>query len=134
MAWICKEFMHCIGMLTLLTLMLAVMVLTTGCQPNMEPVERAANTLMTEVVRPAVEKAGAELSQRSAQLQGQGSAINPGYVLDGYGIVGTGFVWKATIRLDGVSANLAGATQGDQGTDLKPANKEPSDVVVPPGG
>ncbi len=114
-------------------ILLAVGMVSIGCQPNTEPIERTANLLVAEVVRPAVEKATTELAQRSAILQGQGSAINPGYVIRGYGVGGTGFVWDATIRLEGVSANIAGATQADQGPDLaKPAIREPDDVVPIP--
>jgi hypothetical protein len=97
---------------------LLVVILSPGCAVNTEPIERASNRMIDEVVSPAVQKAVTDLGQRSAALQGQGSLINPGYVMDGYGIVGTGFVWTASVKLDGVSANLAGATQADQGPDV----------------
>jgi hypothetical protein len=90
-----------------------------GCAPNTEAMERAVNTLVIEVIRPAVEKAAGELASRSAALQGQGSLINPGYVVEGYAIAGTGAAWTFTIRAEGISANLAGATQADQGPDLE---------------
>ena len=106
------------GVLAGIGIALAFVAVQFGCQPNSEPIERFGNTMVTEVVKPAVEKATAELAQRSAMLQGQGSLINPGYNMKGFGIVGTGFVWDATIQLEGVSANLAGATQADQGPDL----------------
>ena len=95
-----------------------------GCQPNLEPMERVANTIITQVVNPAVTKAGEELATESASLHGSGQLINPGYVMDGYGIVGTGFVWRATIRLEGASANLSAATQGGQ-IPAKEPDKEP---------
>lgn len=104
-----------------LILCLAVCFAVVGCQANVEPLERTANRMIDEVVKPAVAKATEELATRSAQLSGQGSAINPGYVIDGYGVFGSGIVYRATIRLDGVSANLAGATQSDQGPDLTKA-------------
>jgi len=100
-----------------------------GCQPETEPIERVANRMIDEVISPAIDKAATELSQRSAMLQGQGSFINPGYVMNGYGIVGTGFVWTATVRLDGVSANLSGATQADQGPDLDAKDEASAEPV-----
>jgi len=104
----------------MLLLAMLVVVLSPGCAVNTEPIERVSNRMIDEVVSPAIQKAATDLSERSAALQGQGSLINPGYVMDGYGIVGTGFVWTASVKLDGVSANLAGATQGDQGPDVTP--------------
>ena len=97
-----------------------VVLLGIGCAINTEPIERASNRMIDEVVSPAMQKAVTELSERSAALQGQGSLINPGYVMDGYGIVGTGFVWTASVKLDGVSANLSGATQANRGPDVTP--------------
>ncbi len=108
-----------------LLLALLVVILSPGCEVNTEPIERASNRMIDEVVSPAVQKAVTDLGQRSAALQGQGSLINPGYVMDGYGIVGTGFVWTASVKLDGVSANLAGATQADQGPDVIPVPPAP---------
>jgi len=110
----------------MLTELVAVMVvlLGIGCAINTEPIERASNRMIDEVVSPAMQKAVTELSERSAALQGQGSLINPGYVMDGYGIVGTGFVWTASVKLDGVSANLSGATQADQGPDVAPIDHD----------
>lgn len=97
-----------------------------GCAPNTEPIERAKNDILEKIITPAVEKGIAELGQRTGQLQGQGSLINPGYRSRGYGVVGTGFVWDGTIETIGVSANVAAATQGDQGPDLKGATQQPA--------
>ena len=92
-----------------------ITVCNVGCQPNMEPIERGANTLIVEVVKPAVEKASAELTARTAQYQGQGSLINPGYVVEGHGVFGPGVAYRFSIRTEGVSANVTGATQQDAG-------------------
>ena len=89
-----------------------------GCQmfkPNTEPLERGFTTLITEVVKPAVAKAGDELSTRTAQLQGQGSLINPGYKVTGFAGMFQGAMYDFTITTVGVSANLAGAGQADSG-------------------
>lgn len=85
-----------------------------GCGPNMEAIERTSGQVFDKVLGPATQKAIAELDTRGAQLSGQISGINPGYVVEGYGIFGTGIVYRATIRLVGVSANMAGGAQGDQ--------------------
>jgi len=113
---------------SLIVLALTALALT-GCQPNMDPIERATNTIVKEVVKPAVEKATAELTARTSQVQGQGSLINPGYHVRGIAGFGPMAVWSFEIGTDGVSANIAGATQADAGqaaTILAPAvRKEP---------
>lgn len=87
-----------------------------GClKPNTQPIERGINTLMSEVVKPAVEKAADELSTRTAQMQGQGSLINPGYTVKGFASAGPATTFEFTIRAEGVSANLAAAAQADAG-------------------
>jgi hypothetical protein len=90
-----------------------------GCAANTEAIERAKTDAMTTLVQPAVKQGLEQLGQRSAQLQGQGSLINPGYRTSGFGGVGTFFVWDARVNLEGASANIAGATQADQGPDVK---------------
>lgn len=108
--------------------------LLAGCQPNTEPIERATNTIVKEVVQPAVSKLTAELSSRSAQLQGQGSLINPGYTVRGHAGFGPTAHWEFTIQAEGVSANIAGATQADAGqagTVEPPANREKPNGVQP---
>lgn len=127
----------------LFILMVLLGVAIAGCSPNVEPIERASTTAMERIVGPAVEKATAELSTRTAQMSGQGSLINPGYNIRGYGIFGTGVVYEMRMNADGVSANIAGATQADQGqetTDPRPPGwrntTQPANVEKPaePGG
>ena len=106
-----------------LILLVAVAGFVAGCQPNTEPIERTATALMASVLKPAVDKAVSELSTRTSQLQGQGSLINPGYVIDGYASFGPGVAYRFCVRADGVSGNISGATQADQGqatTDARP--------------
>jgi len=91
-----------------------------GCAANSEPLERASQTIMSDVIKPVLQEAAADLNAQAAALQGQASLINPGYKIDGYGIVGTGFVWTATVRLDGVSGNIAGATSAVPATAPSP--------------
>lgn len=111
--------------------------LNTGCQlfkPNTEPLERGVSMLVMEVIKPAIAKAGDELSARTAQLQGQGSLINPGYVVEGFASAGPATTFRFSIRAEGVSANLAGAGQADAGqpgTVPPPAVRPPG---TPPGG
>ena len=96
-----------------------LVVLVCGCAPNTEPIERAVNKVAENVIQPAVEKAAAELKERSGSLTGTGSLTNPGWVFEGYAIFGTGVVYKGIVRLEGTSAVLAGSTQADQGPDLE---------------
>lgn len=120
-----RKFLEAIGGLACLTLLC---VGTAGCAPDSEAIERTANTVIDKVVSAGIAKAVGELTSRAAQLQGQVSGINPGYKLTGFGIFGTGIVWDVTVKLDGVSGNLAGATQAGAdpfGAVAPPANREP---------
>jgi len=92
-------------------------------------IQTGMETVMKEVVAPAVAKAGEELSARTAQLSGQMSAINPGYKVQGHAIFGTGVVYDLTVTAVGISANVAAGAQGDQGPDLDGPDKPDS-----PGG
>lgn len=102
-------------------------LLAGGCAPNAEPIERANHQMMLNVVKPAIEKTSADLASRTGQLQGQGSLINPGYRIEGYGVFGTGVVYQFTLRTDGVSANLAGAAQFDNDAQPKPTTRSAAD-------
>lgn len=114
----------------------AIMWHCTGClKPDMNPIERSITTVVKEVVAPAVAKITEELSARTAQLQGQGSLINPGYVVEGFTTVGPGVHFKFSIAATGVSANLAAATQADAGqagSVLPPANRRQQETVPTP--
>lgn len=114
----------------LLALLLALLLGVAGCTPDSEPIERAANRAVDEVIKPLMEKGISELSTRTAQFQGQLSAINPGYVVEGHGIFGTGLVYQLKIRTDGVSGNIAGAGQLDQGEAL-PDTRPPGERTPP---
>lgn len=104
-----RTFLQGLGVTVCLALLC---VGSAGCKENAEAIERTANAAIEKVVNPAVAKAIDELTTRAAQVQGQVSGINPGYKLTGFGIFGTGLVWDVTVKLDGVSGNLAGATLG----------------------
>jgi len=113
--WKC-QLMTPRGKAVFTAIMACVSVWHAGClKPDLNPIERGISTMMVEVVKPAVMKAGEELSARTAQLQGQGSLINPGYTVEGFASAGPATTFKFTIRAEGVSANLAGAAQGDAG-------------------
>jgi hypothetical protein len=85
-----------------------------GCGPNSEAIERSASKGF-EVANAALQKALQETSTRTAQLQGDMKAVEPGWVVRGYGIFGTGLVYEGQIFAKGVSGGLSGATQADQG-------------------
>ena len=87
--------------------------------------------MTAEVIKPAVNKMTEELSGRTAQLQGQGSLINPGYKVYGYAGMFNGLIFDFNLNATGVSANLAGAAQGDAG---QPGPVPPPAIRnVPPG-
>jgi hypothetical protein len=88
-----------------------------GCAANKTEIERQVNQVTDNVVKPAVEKFVAELSARTAQIQGQGSLINPGYEVAGFVSFGPATTYKFTIQTIGVSANLAAAGQADAGQE-----------------
>lgn len=131
-----QSFLAFIKQLIGLTACVGIMVLATGCQPNTEPIERATTSVAENIIKPAVEKAAAELTTRTGALQGQGSLINPGYKVRGYGIFGTGVVYEVDIHAQGVSANVAGHSQMDQGqetTDPRaPGDRTPSQDATSP--
>lgn len=101
----------------IIALTFGLCICCAGCAINSEPLERSFQQAMTDVVRPALEQASKELTSRTAQIQGQGSLINPGYRMTAVGIVGTGFIGEWSLNAEGVSANIAGATQSD--SDIK---------------
>jgi len=101
----------------LLSGLACLLICNLGCAPDTEPIERGANAMIDGVVKPAVAKAADELSARTAQYQGQGSLINPGYRIQGHGVFGTGVVYNFEVNAVGVSANVSGATQQDAGQE-----------------
>lgn len=122
------------------TCLLAVLIcivmpfLIVGCQPNTEPIERGANAMLKDVVAPAVAKCATELSARTAQLQGQGSLINPGYRVQGYATFGPGVTYNFELNAVGVSANIAASGQADQGqatTDTRPVGNRNAPSPAP---
>lgn len=111
-------------MRTALIVLLAT-ILLAGCQPNTEPIERGTQATMLEVVKPILEKAADELTTRTGQLQGQASLINPGYKVEGFASFGPAVTYSFSLNAEGVSANIAGATQADQGKDLTKPDPAP---------
>ena len=87
---------------------------TTGCAFG-GSIEKGMTLMVKEVIGPAVQKASEELSARTAQVQGQGSFINPGYEISGFASAGPAVTFTFTMNAVGVSANLAGAAQADAG-------------------
>lgn len=107
----------CVLPVLLLSCLACLLICNLGCTPNTEPIERGANAMIAGVVKPAMAKAADELSARTAQFQGQGSLVNPGYRVRGWGALGTGVWYDFEVNAVGVSANVAGATQQDAGQE-----------------
>ena len=86
-----------------------------GCSPGSEAIERFSQTTLKEAIAPAVTKALAETSARTAQLQAGAQAINPGYVIVAEGKICQGFEGKFIVRTDGLAVQIQGNAQADQG-------------------
>ncbi len=102
---------------------LGLMCVAIGCQPDMEPIERTASAGF-DVVNKALDKAISETTTRTATMQGNLTGVEPGWVVRGYGIFGTGVVYEGQVFAKGVSGTLQGHTQTDSGeaiTDTRPA-------------
>lgn len=98
-----------------------LLIAMVGCAPNSEAIERTAGKGF-DIAQQALVKALQETSTRTAQLQGTMTAVEPGWVVEGYGIFGTGLVYQGKIYIKGASGTLMGATQADQGqaASIKP--------------
>lgn len=102
-------------MLAFLPCLLLAECCLTNCAPQATELERQFTVLTQDVIRPAVEKALAETSTRTATLQGGGQLINPGYEITVDGFFGTGVHAKTLVTVVGVSGQLVGHAQGDAG-------------------
>jgi len=111
--------------------LIGLVAAAVGCTAGQEPIERSLVLVMEKVVAPAVAKVDAETIARVGQVQGQGSLINPGLQTEGFGVFGTGVVWRGTVRVIGASANIAGAAQGDRAPD-PPFIEKPVEAAAPP--
>ena len=89
-----------------------------ACAPNQEPMERAVNRMLTEVVGPAVTKAIAETTTQTAALTGGAQAIEPGYLIEFEGWFGTGIRGSAVVKITGISGQLTGAIQAEGKHDV----------------
>jgi len=114
------------ALLPLLTLFTGCPI--AGCALNTEPIERGMNKMVETVIQPAVEKVSEEITVRTAQLQGQGSLINPGYTVEFEGGMFNGVKGEFTIKATGVSANLAASAQGDAGQAASVASPAQADA------
>lgn len=109
----------------------AFAVLCAGCaKPDMEPLERTANKGWDTVQQWSV-KGQSDLSTRTLQMQGGVQGINPLYRFKGMGGMFNGFIWDTSIGVEGVAGQLQGATQADQGPDLKSPDT-PVEAPKPP--
>jgi hypothetical protein len=100
-----------------LVIIATLAVLCIGCQPNTEPIERTAQKGF-DVVNATLAKAITETSTRTASVQGNLTGVEPGWVLEGYGIFGTGIVYQGKVYMKGVSGTLMGHSQTDSGEAL----------------
>jgi hypothetical protein len=119
-------------------MLVVVMVagLATGCTPDLSPLERGTNKVVDGMASPVLVKAVDKLDPATAQMQGQGTILNPKYVVKGHTVVGTGVAFEFSVGIEGASANLAAATQSDRptatATATQPAKTEATERPAPP--
>jgi len=120
----------------LLCVCVALAVPMIGCGITANDTEKVIQNVMERHIGPAIGEAMQETAARATQMSGQVSGINPGYDITFEGLWVTGVKGGASARLVGVSANISGAMQTDQGPDLTKAPAttpdEPVDVPVEP--
>jgi len=108
------------------------MACLSGCQANSEPMERSFNTLMMQVVKPAVDKALTEVKTQTSTLQGGVEAINPGFVIEGYAhFTGTGIIYKTTVYAIGLAGRIEGFAQGSNPDGWDQSGKETDETPKP---
>lgn len=116
---------------------IGLVLVATGCAPDTEPLERTAGRGF-DIVDKAIAKAISETSTRTSAIQGSMTGVEPGWVVEGYGIFGTGIVYQGKVYAKGVSGTLTGHTQTDSGEalpDTRPSGERapatrPDDTVV----
>lgn len=108
-------------------LLVLLLPFSTGCASLSQgsAVQTELRAAIDNIVIPIVQEATKETATRSGMLTGQISAIEPGLSYKITGMVGTGFTAHVVVNATGVSANIAGGTQADQGSDL-------TNPLVPP--
>lgn len=104
-----------ISILLVVLLGFGALSLLGGCAPKATELERFSDQLLEKVIQPAVDKALDETSVRTATLQGGAQVIEPGYAINVEGFWGTGVKAATTVRIVGVSGQLTGHAQADQG-------------------
>jgi len=104
-----------------------------GCvKPNSEPIERAVNMIVTNVVTPAIDKIVEETSTTSAQLQGGAEVIDPGYEGEFEGFWVTGLKGKISVRARGVAGRISASTHADRTQAPQPADKPDATPAIEP--
>jgi hypothetical protein len=117
--------------LLLCALLIVLAVPMIGCKQGDEPIERTADKGW-DAIKQWQDKAQTELSTRTAQWQGGIQGINPLYRSRGMGGMFTGFIWDATLGVEGMAGQLQAASQADQGEALPdtrpPGSRAPAAV------
>lgn len=114
----------------------AMLAAASGCMDKATELERFSDSVMGTVIAPAIEKAIAETSTRTAALSGGAQAIEPGYEVHARGMIGTGFDGTVTVKVIGVSGQVDGHIQtdaGQAGSVDPPGYKSPAKTEEPSG-
>ncbi len=98
----------------------------TGCQLTQQSaMQTELRHVSQEMVTPIIAAALEDAQVRSGMFQGQLSGINPVMRFDVDVFVGTTYKTVIKAGVEGVSLNLAGAAQADQGPDLADESSSP---------
>lgn len=94
----------------IVVVILAVFFAFGGCAQRTEPIERKADEGF-KLLAEAIQTGGQQLSAHSAQIQGGGGLVEPGYVVEFQGGLFNGVMGRAAVYVKGAFAQLQAATQ-----------------------
>lgn len=111
----------------------AGILLLAGCSPDASPTERVVDKLVTDAVKPTLDKALKETSITNGSFQGSVQGIEPGYEGEFEGYWVTGVKGRVSVRAVGVSGLITGNISGT-GKHLPGGNPGVPDAIAPSNG
>lgn len=117
----------------LIAVIAAGILLLAGCSPDASPTERVVDKLVTDAVKPTLDKALKETSITNGSFQGSVQGIEPGYEGEFEGYWVTGVKGRVSVRAVGVSGLITGNISGT-GKHLPGGNPGVPDAITPSNG
>ena len=117
----------------LLAAIAAGFLLVAGCKMEQSPTERVVDKLITEAVKPTLDKALKETSITNGSFQGSVQGIEPGYEGEFEGFWVTGVKGRVSARAVGVAGLITGNISGT-GKHLPGGNPGVPDAIAPSNG